>query len=232
VAVATPETSSDVLIAGVSGPPGDSWLWVGTVGHRLYRTTVHGRLSRPAWSPGGRDLWIGDGGDLYEVSPRGSATLVQTSGAGGRTDGRISAVRVSPEGSRLAVVLTTAADSSQLLIGAIVRGPNAVHVDGLTPVSPQDVVITDAAWNDELKLFAIGRDVAIGDAGVYELEVDGSLWIARGTGNLPQAPDSITVTYRAPAAVSVGGTVWKQRGGSWTGLHGDETRGLNPIYEE
>jgi hypothetical protein len=193
---------------------------------------VHGRLSRPAWSPAGQDLWVGDGASLYEVSRQGVATEVETYGVAGRTNGRITAVRLSPEGSRIALVLTSSATSSQLLIGAVVRGTNALHVDGLTSISPQDIAIKDVAWNDPLKLFAIGQDVATGDSGIYELESDGSLWFARGTGNLPQAPDSLTVSYRVPASVSAGGTVWKQRGGSWTSLHGGETPGVNPVYGE
>jgi hypothetical protein len=232
VAVASPNTGSDVLVAGLGGPPDDSWLWVGSVHTGLRRTSLHGRLSRPAWAPGGTDVWIGAGSDLYEVSRQGAPTLVQTYGVAGRTNGRISSVRLSPEGSRIALVLTSSSTDSQLLIGAVVRAANSLHVDGLTSISPQDVAIKDVAWNDELKLFAIGQDVAIGDAGIYELECDGSLWAARGTGNLPQAPDSLTVSYRVPAAVSAGGTVWKQRGGSWTSLRGDETRGANPIYGE
>lgn len=232
VAVAAPDSGSDVLVAGVSGPPDDSWLWVGSVRTGLHRTSVHGRLSRPAWSPGGADVWVGDGSDLYQVSRHGAANVVQTYGVGGRTSGRITAVRLSPEGSRIALVLAASASDSQLLIGAVVRGSNALQVDALTSVSPQEVAIKDVAWNDELKLFAIGEDLATADAGIYELESDGSLWVARSTGNLPQAPDSLTVSYRVPASVSAGGTVWKQRGGSWTSLRGDETRGANPVYGE
>lgn len=232
VAVASPRTGADVLVAGLSGPPEDSWLWIGSIRTGLHRTSVHGRLSRPAWSPAGQDLWVGDGADLYEVSRQGVATQVETYGVTGRTNGRISAVRLSPEGSRIALVLTSSGANSQLLIGAVVRGTNALHIDGLTSISPQDIAIKDVAWNDPLKLFAIGQDVATGDAGIYELESDGSLWFARGTGNLPQAPDSLTVSYRVPASVSAGSTVWKQRGGSWTSLHGGETPGANPVYGE
>ncbi len=236
VALADRASSSGLLVAGVRGHRADGQLDIGSVAAGLIATSVHGRLSRPAWVPGEREVWIGAGPVLYRVAPAGkgaSAAVVEVTAASGKASGRVTAVRLSPDGSRVAIVLTNPDGGAQLWIGAVVRGPSGkARVDGLAPISPQGITVTDVAWNNELKLFAIGRDSSTSDPGIYEVQVDGSLWTARGIGNLPQAPDSITVTENVVASVSAGGTVWKQRAGLWVSPHGDETRGTNPVYVE
>jgi len=233
VALAARGGPDGLLVAGVRGPSKNAQLDIGTVGTGLSATTVHGQLSRPAWAPHLSEVWIGDGTLLYRVAPTGVPTVVQVTAASGRASGRVTALRLSADGSRVAIVLTNADHSSQLWLGAVVRGSGGkVRVDSLAPISPQGITVTDVAWNDELKLFAIGHDATTGDPGIYEVQCDGSLWTAHSIGNLPPAPDSLTVTENVVAAVSAGGTVWKQRAGSWVSLHGDETRGTNPIYVE
>jgi dipeptidyl aminopeptidase/acylaminoacyl peptidase len=148
--------------------------------------------------------------------------------------GQVGAVRFSPDGTRIAVVLTTST-GTQIWIGAVSRQGSAgqAHVDSLEPISPQGIVVTDVAWNDQLRLFAIGHSVARGEASVYEVQVDGSLWVSNGISNLPQAPDSITVAENEVAWVSTGGTLWYQQAGAWSSSpNGTETRGVNPVYLE
>ena len=122
-------------------------------------------------------------------------------------------------------------DVSQVSVGVVVRGSGGVRVEGLTPISPVGVAITDVAWNDELKLFGIGHEVSSGTAGLYEFQSDGSLWAPRSTSLLPDEPDTITVAGGQDAAVSVGDTVWKQLAGTWEPIRpGAESLGRAPIY--
>jgi hypothetical protein len=228
----TPRTGSQVLeIAGVRGSGSDEFLDVGTA-QQLTATKVHGELSRPAWAPDQNEIWIGSGTHLDRVSLSGAIHDVPIDAVGGKPSGRVSAVRLSPEGARVALVLTNPDGTAQLWVGAIVRGATEVRVAGLAPITPQGVKVTDLAWNDELKLFTIGTDLRTHAFGVYEVQCDGSLWTLRGTLGLPGAPDSVTVAANSVAAVSIGGTVWRQQAGSWEGLHGDETHGTNPVYVE
>jgi dipeptidyl aminopeptidase/acylaminoacyl peptidase len=175
------------------------------------------------------EVWVGRNSSLYRVDLHGKATAVQLSAANGPVRGQVAAVRFSPEGTRIALVLKTD-DGSQIWIGSVSRNAQSgqVAVEDLEPISPQGISITDVAWNDHLNLFAIGRD----PGNVYEVHVDGSLWTARGTSKLPQAPDSITVAEGKVAWVSAGGTVWSQTGDSWGPPGAGETRGENPVYLE
>lgn len=223
--------SAGLLVAGVRGSGANEYLDVGTA-QSLVTTRLHGALSRPAWAPDVPEVWIGAGANLYRVSPTGVIRLVPVDAAVGKVNGSIVAVRLSPEGSRVAMVLKAPDGSAQIYVGAVVRGTSDVRVAGLTPISPQSIAVTDVAWNDELKLFAVGTDESSGSWGLYEVQCDGSLWTLRNNSGLPQAPDSLTVAAGSVAVVSAGETVWQQQAGSWGSLVGDDTRGTNPIYVE
>jgi Lipoprotein LpqB beta-propeller domain/Sporulation and spore germination len=231
VAMGTRPLTATLSVAGTRGTGGAQRLLIGS-DRGLSPTALQGRLSRPAWDTAHDEVWIGDGTGLYRVTPAGVVKRVQVTAASGSATGRVTAVRLSPEGARVALVLTDSDGSAQLWVGSIVRTSSAVRVDALTPISPQGVAVSDVAWNDELKLFAIGRDLRSGFPGVYEVQVDGSRWTDRGTVGLPQAPDSITVAEGEVAAVSAGITVWKQRAGSWVSLLRQQTVGTNPVYVE
>ena len=100
-------------------------LDIGTA-DQLKATTVTGMLSRPAWAPDVDEAWIGDGPDLFRVSSTGTVHKVQYTASAGRPSGRVAAVRISPEGGRVALVLTNvdrSTSTSQVYVGAIVRGP-------------------------------------------------------------------------------------------------------------
>jgi lipoprotein LpqB-like beta-propeller protein len=236
VALATrPGLRGDLLAAATSGPDSDARLLVGTQRTSLHLTSLRGRLSRPAWAPGRTEAWVGDGSRVYRVNRAGKSTEVPVSGTGALA-GRISALRFSPDGSRVALVLgADGGTGAQVWVGLVVRprGQAPARVDSLEPISPLDVAVTDVAWNDELKLFTIGTVPGSGEGHVYEVQVDGSLWTSRaGTQDLPGAPDSITVAENVPAWVSVAGTVWAQSGGSWTSPNGSAAQCTNPIYLE
>jgi Lipoprotein LpqB beta-propeller domain len=233
VALASQPGSDDLLAAGTSGRGDQARLLVGSEQTGLRDTGLRGRLSRPSWAPGLGEVWVGVGSQVFRVTDGGTPTVVPVAGAATVT-GRVAALRMSPDGSRVAMVLNAGDGSAQVWIGSIVRTPDQaqVRVDSLEPISPQAVAVTDVAWNDQLKLFTIGKVLSSGQSNVFEVQVDGSLWTPRNsTSTLPGPPDSITIAENVPAWVSVGKTVWVQSGGSWSSPDG-ETTGTNPTYLE
>ena len=235
VALASQPGSEDLLAAGTSGPVTDAQLLVGTAERGLRDTHVRGYLSRPTWAPNFDEVWVGDGSKVFRRTGDAEATEVPLSGTGPVT-GRVSALRFSPEGSRVAMVLSARdGESAQVWVGAVVRTPGQaqVRIDSLEPITPQGIAVTDVAWNDQLKLFVIGRVISgTSENSVYEVQVDGSLWTPRQVINLPGPPDSITVSENVPAWVSVDGTMWTQTGGSWSSPGDKTTFGHNPTYLE
>jgi hypothetical protein len=231
-ALASSANTSHMLVAGTSGSATDARLLVGQSGGTLRETAVHGALSRPAWAPESDEVWVGNGMTLVRVSANGTAQAVPITATSGTVRGKILAVRFSPEGSRVGLVIRSSQSESQIWIGSVVRSPDSVRVVGLYAISPAGVAITDVGWNDQTKLFAIGREVSTGDPSIYEVQCDGSHWDPRGIGNLPQAPDSITVAENVVPAVSAGETVWVQRAGTWVSPDEGTTSGTNPVYLE
>jgi hypothetical protein len=233
VALATAAGSTQLLVAGTSGRKSSSTLLVGQAGGDLRTTGITGALSRPAWVPNHDEVWVGDGARVFRSTSTGKSSQVALTAQSGTIAGRIIALRFSPEGARVALVIKADDGTSQVWIGDVVRSAASVLVSGLVAISPLGIAITDVAWNDPFKLFAIGRDISSGEGGVFEVQCDGSLWVPRGIGNLPQNPDSITGAERVVAAVSAGGTVWVQQTGGWASPSGGGTAyGTNPVYVE
>jgi hypothetical protein len=230
----TQNTAGDLLIAGTAASGGQTRLYVGTQNAGLRVTKVRGTLTRPTWAPGRGEVWVSNGSTVFRVGSNGAAVSVPLTASNGSVPGRVVALRFSPEGTRIAMVIAADDGTAQIWIGAVVRPPGngEVSVDQLEPISPQGIAIADVAWNGPLKLFAVGHSVGAGEPGVDEVQVDGSAWTARGNGNLPGAADSITITENQVAWVSTGQTVWEQRAGSWVSPGGGTTAGTNPVYLE
>jgi hypothetical protein len=232
-------TNTDrLLVAGTVGAPGQQTLYVGATSGALHQVGgIYGALSRPAWVPSSNEVWVGAGSSLYRISTSGPhADVAQPVMLGtDKAASDVMALRFSPEGSRVALVLRNGAGQGQIWLGSVVRTTDSVQVSDLALISPAGVSISDVAWNDSLKLFAVGHNLSGAlAANVYELQSDGSLWTAHGIPGLPGEPDSITVAEHVVAAVSAARAVWVQsRGGStWVPPAGGTAQGTNPIYVE
>jgi hypothetical protein len=243
-AVTLPEGSPTLRIAGVRGIGADKYLLVGTQHGPLQATKprLSGDLSRPAWAPGSGEIWIGDGHKLDRVLARSRDVQAIPIEPALPSKSYITAVRISPEGARIAMVVseTPASDPtikspSQIWVGTIVRTGGGVRVAGLTQISPPGVHVNDVAWYDAGKLFAIGSYIATGNFATFEVQVDGSQWTFHLPLNLPGRPTSLTAASNSVAVVGVAGSLWRQDGASWVSLFGGEggfAPGTDPIYIE
>ena len=234
-AISRAAANGPLLLAGVTGSESSAHLEVGTQRGELHETSVQGELTRPAFVPGRGELWIGAGAKLYRVTVGNGAPRVDTVPISAATGGgQVVALRLSPEGSRVALVVAGVGGSQQLYIGSVVRGAGPVHIDQVELVSPAGVVIRDVAWLDAVRLFAVGYYAGSPlDGHTFETAVDGSEWTNEGLGGLPDPPDNVSAATGANVWVSAGGFVWKQSGNSWVspGTTGD-TPGSAPAYLE
>ena len=231
VAIGQPEPDGPEYAAGVTGSGSHERLYVGSVRAGLRPTSVRGALSRPAFAPGRAEAWIGVGSNLMRIetdttTPRAEPVPIVSGG------GRIVALRFSPEGSRIAIVIEGANGGTQLYVGAVVRGAGQVRVDLHEPISPVNVVVTDVAWLDAFKLFAIGYLTSSRDTRSFETGADGTDW-TNATVNLPARPDTVTAATASNVWVSAQGHVWKLSGASWVSPSSTgQTSGTAPVYLE
>lgn len=242
-AVTLPPDQGVLSVAATVGTGGRKHLAIGTQYGLTRVPGVTGDLSRPAWSPGGGEVWVGKGRQLIYVNARTRKTQsVQMDFGDAVAEPDIIAVRISPEGARIALVLsaspasdisaTALTSNSQIWVGTIVRVGSRLRVSALNAISPQGVHITDVAWYDANNLFAIGTYTSTELDGVFEVQVDGSAWTSHEPTNLPPHPDSLTVAANATPVVSDEGSLWRQDGSGWVGLLGGYTSGSDPIYIE
>lgn len=211
VALTRMSPGANLTVAAVAN---GSQLLVGSQFRGLTKTHVHGDLSRPAWAPGWGEVWIGDGNKIYRVlaaHPERAPLAVQlpAEDVGG---GRVVALQLSAEGTRLAVVIEAANGTRRLYVGAVTRTGGKVRVDALNQVSPVGVSVDDVDWIEPLTLVAIGEHH--GDARIFSVNVDGSMWSETSVSGLPARPDYVTVSPGQQVWVSVGSgssaTVWEQ----------------------
>jgi hypothetical protein len=136
-------------------------------------------------------------------------------------------VRVSPDGSRIALVIAQGA-ASRLWVGGINPAASGQQVTDLRPVTGTDVTVRDAGWSDGSTLVYVGTS-GNGRLGVWTVLVDGSNATALGTNNLPGgAPKSIAVTPGAFPVIAVGeppssSSLWQETtsgSADWTAFAG------------
>jgi hypothetical protein len=237
VALSRSDPTGELSVAGIAAVKGlEEELVVGTQAAGLRATSVRGELTRPAFAPGRDEVWVGGVGaagakiDLVDLT--GRTPKVVPVGLPNSPGGQIISLRLSPEGSRIALVIKSTSGAQQLYIGSIVRGGGQVRVDTLTLISPPSVVVGDVGWIESTKLYAIGYTGSALGHHVYETDVDGSVWTAMGITGLPEPPNTFTVTPGQPAWAESEQSLWVQSGGStWmsAGPTG-QTAGRNPVY--
>jgi hypothetical protein len=238
ISLAGNPAASDLRAAGVAGSTGRSTLLIGSRKAGLHNVGLAaGPMSRPAWAPGLSEVWLGYGANLMRVPTAGASsgtpTQVAITGRGNLT-GPITAVRFSPDGTRIALVIGGPGGGAQCAVGTVERNGSSARIDNLVPVTPSDMTVTDVAWNDGTTLYVTGRTDP-SDYGVWSVESDGSAFSKRPSSNLPATPESIAAASGELPWVASGGGVFIQRSDHWTAPFGviDATvRGRSPVYLE
>ncbi len=230
----------DLSLAGVTSVDGIPELVMGSQTTGLHRSTVTGVTSRPAFAPGRVEAWVGAGSAIYRcvlAGTRITATRVQLQFPAAVAGQQVKALRLSPEGSRIALILGNGPGHQKLYVGAVVRGAGTqVSIGTLQQISPNNVTVTDLAWIEGERLNAIGYDTDVQDAHVYRTGADGSAWNEYPIGGLPAPPTSLAGAPGAPAWASAGGNVYLQASGTvWSnpgGGRASAASGTAPSYVE
>ncbi|MEU8437920.1 LpqB family beta-propeller domain-containing protein [Streptomyces sp. NPDC029216] len=197
-------------------------------------TSKAGKLTAPSWDARG-DLWIADqdpqGQGLWRV-PGGTGTPQKVDVAG--LDGaRISGLKTSSDGVRIALLVERDGGRKNLYIGRIERpedkgDPAKVSVRELRPAAPQMAEVTAMSWAPRGRLLVVGRESGGVDQARYML-ADGSMVAASlpGATGLTAIAASEDEAKPVVASSSEDGIVWLPPGAQWrTAAAG----GRAPVY--
>jgi hypothetical protein len=233
VALSRPAPTGPMLVAGVQ--ESSHQLWVGSLTAGLKATTLSNITTRPTFATGRPEVWVGSGDKIYRVTLTATGAFVRAVAVPltQQPAGRVLALRLSPDGARVAIVLggTKRADGGDLYVGAVIRDAGPVSVDALARLNPKSVKVVDVAWLNQIRLLSVGQQSSSGDSVTIDTWVDGDRVAVRDVG-LPRPPDSVTVAVGARAWLSAGGFVWVQSSGQWASPNGGQTPGNAPIYVE
>ncbi|WP_328321855.1 LpqB family beta-propeller domain-containing protein [Streptomyces sp. NBC_00388] len=146
------------------------------------------RLSAPSWDGRG-DLWVAD---RDPANPRllrfpGGSGRPQTVPVPGLDGARVSGLRMSSDGVRIALLLTKDGHTT-LKVGRVVRegsgdSPAVSAVDELRPAAPQMADVTAVSWAGRSRLVVVGKEAG-GVQQVRYMQADGSV---SGVNPLPGA---------------------------------------------
>ena len=220
---------SDLRLAGLTSQP--NTLYVGTASAGLHPVPLaKAATTRPEWVVAAVDeVWLGTGTSLVRVaSDRVEAIPFASAGTdlSGRT---VTSVRVSPEGARIAMVLTDPDGSGSVWVGSVVRSGGAVQVGGLRQITPRGWQVRDVSWAaNGTALRAIGSETDGPQIEIWSLNCDGSAPAEPNSDNLPALPDWITATTDGSTWVSVSNRIWREQSlGGWVNPF---PAGTAPIY--
>ena len=149
------------------------------------------------------------------------------------TGRRVVAVRFSPEGARVALVLRGADGSSSAWIGQVLRAADSVQVVDLRQITPLTWHVTDVAWADAVRLRVIDNAPGSADFSIWSLRADGSdARDSAGADGLPGVPQWITASPDGAAWVSINDTLWVEAfDGGWSPPFGSrQQNGVGPVY--
>jgi hypothetical protein len=133
------------------------------------RTVYFGALAKGAalrsWRPGGRitsltwdasgDLWVAAGNGVWLRRPGGKAPVAVDNGLP-PAGGRVIALRVAPDGVRIAMIVRGKA-GSQLEIGAVKLGVHTASIGQLTPIGAGIRDPAELSWYNPDNLIVLAR---------------------------------------------------------------------------
>lgn len=228
VALRRKATPQSLEVAALTGT---GQLEIGTEQSLQPRRLPQPATSRPEWQ--GENVWIGAGSHLYQVAKDGTVSPVSlTSQVGPLPNGTISAVRLSPDGDRVALVIRGPNGLGNAWVGSVVSTASDVRVDSLEQLTPPALAVTDLAWADAASLMLVAAEPGA-EPRVWPFYSDGA---QRGDGDqLSSAGLRGTLTSIAAqgqdVVVSAGGLIWQYSNRSWVNLLGkDAIPGINPVY--
>lgn len=185
-------------------------------------------FTAPSWGSGTDGVWswrtaaVRTGAVL--VADDGSVTDVPLTATGGRPLTGVTALRISRDSARAAVVAGPAG-AGRLYVGTVVAEAGGLAVRNLAAVAPSLVEVDDMSWQSRSSLVVLGRQKDGQVSSVWQVPYDGSGGVQPVTVN-GASPESVAAAPGQPLLIEATGKVWKVEDGTATSL----ATGATPVY--
>ncbi len=209
-------TGEQTFLAGVRSEAGQSTLLAGPYGGELAPVLTGPTLSAPTVAATRPEVWVVLRGTEIVRVPAGSRPqAVSAPTLAGL--GRAQVIELSPDGVRVAVVITDPQGVPRLHVGTVVRNEEGgVAVRDLPQVAPTLSPVVDVAWRSNGELWVLAGDP--GEGAPYSLGVDGWGLAQQNTSGLPDQPTSLGAAPGREPLVVADGRLWQWARGSWVPL--------------
>ncbi len=203
-------------------PAGGATLLAGRYGGELVPVLPGSSFSAPTVAATRPEVWVvRDGSEIVRIPSGGDPQPVSAPTL--PTLGRAQAIELSPDGTRLAVVVADPL-GPRLHVGTVVRSEETgVAVRDLIEVAPTLTPVVDVAWRSAGELWVLAGDP--GEEAPYSVGVDGWGLARERSAGLPAQPVSIGAAPGRQPLVVAGGTLWQWANGTWVTL----VRGQEPL---
>ncbi|MDP9430999.1 MAG: LpqB family beta-propeller domain-containing protein [Actinomycetota bacterium] len=228
-----PSTGELIQMVGVTERDGEATLLTGPYGGDLTPVLAGSSLTVPTVAATRQEFWlVRDGSTVVRVSPGGPPQAVNAVTLPGL--GRATALQLSPDGVRAAVVVEDGRRQS-LHVGTVVRSDDGpVALRDWRQVTPTLSQVVDVAWRTSGSLLVLAGDAGEDGTVPYVVGVDGYGLSSMPTAGLPSQPTHAAAAPERPPLVSAGGTIWEWQvaGGTWVTLvRGQQPQpGTEPFY--
>ena len=233
-AVATdPSTGALTDMVGVAERDGQTTLLTGPYGGDLTPVLPSDTLTVPTVAPTRQEFWlVRDGSTVVRVPAGGPPQAVNAVTLPGL--GRATALQLSPDGVRAAVVVEEGQRQS-VHVGTVVRSDDGpVALRDWREVTPTLGQVVDVAWRTSGNLLLLAGDAGEDRIVPYRVGVDGWDLSPVPTAGLPSQATRVAAAPERPPLVSAGGTIWEWQvaAGTWVTLvRGQQPQpGTEPFY--
>lgn len=205
-------------------------LLVGPLRERVATRRVADLLTAPSWGANTRGVWV----VATTGRPAAQKVLVVPAVAGEAvrevrvdrlaTIGRILALEVSRDGTRVAVI-SQGDDGRQVRVGRVVEAGAELRVEELRPVAPALLTASDLSWAGGDRLVVLAKSSA--DSVLpWRVAVDGSRVEAVVNGGLVGQPTRVAAAPDNALLVETDGVVWRAGPVLWASV----ARGSAPTF--
>ncbi len=187
-------------------PPGERFIaGISPDGKTVHYGPLAGGTTLGSWRPGGRstslswdrrgDLWVATTKGVW-LRPAGDKPPIAVDVTGLRGGARITALRIAPDGIRVAMIVRSGR-SSQVQIGAVARGSGTAAIGQLVPIGPGITDPTALSWYDADNLIVLA-DPGTASARLDRVPVNGGQ-------PTPIAPEQRIVSFATAGTQIVAG---------------------------